>query len=141
MGIDRQDTGGDQVSVMVHPDRDDYDSPVGTRGGYTFSLIIGNHKGRKSSDWFSGARTRSQTRSHAVIWSGYTTCPFPAQRRHQRNNSEVALMIVARSFDSAPRRASDATMILPRTGNPITAEMDAAAHGPAAIRGSSDTWA
>jgi hypothetical protein len=41
--------------VTVHPDRNDYDSPVGTRGGYVridlvcgaghaFSLIIGNHK-------------------------------------------------------------------------------------------------
>jgi len=56
MGIDRPDLGGDHASVTVHPDRDDYDSPVGTRGGYVridlvccaghaFSLIIGNHKG------------------------------------------------------------------------------------------------
>lgn len=40
----------------VFPDRDDYDSPIGTRGGYVqidlqcsdghhFALVIGNHKG------------------------------------------------------------------------------------------------
>ena len=43
-------------SIVVHPDRDEYESPIGTRGGFTkielfcagghgFDLIIGNHKG------------------------------------------------------------------------------------------------
>lgn len=47
---------GDHTAVTVHPDRDDYDSPIGTRGGFTqidltcpaghkFALIIANHKG------------------------------------------------------------------------------------------------
>ncbi|MFJ6759514.1 hypothetical protein ACIQNK_31425 [Streptomyces sp. NPDC091273] len=54
--IERAMDGGDHESVAVHPDRDDYDSPLGTRGGYVrvdlacaaghgFALIIGNHKG------------------------------------------------------------------------------------------------
>jgi hypothetical protein len=54
LGIDR--CGGDDFSVTLHPDRDEYDSPAGTRGGYVridyhcpsdhqFSLIIGNQKG------------------------------------------------------------------------------------------------
>jgi hypothetical protein len=54
VGLDR--CGGDNLSVTLAPDRDDYDSPAGTRGGYVridlhcpgdhhSSLIIGNHKG------------------------------------------------------------------------------------------------
>lgn len=53
--VDRE-TGRDHESVMLHPDRDDYDSPIGTRGGYVqidltcaegheFALVIANHKG------------------------------------------------------------------------------------------------
>ena len=52
--VDRH--GGDAAAVTVHPDRDHYDSPIGTRGGYVsvallcpaghgFDLIIANHKG------------------------------------------------------------------------------------------------
>lgn len=48
--------GGDDAAVTVHPDRDQYDSPIGTRGGYVkvelfcpaghgFDLVIANHKG------------------------------------------------------------------------------------------------
>lgn len=47
---------GDHDAVITHPDRDEYDSPMGTRGGWTeikyycgrghaFRLLIGNHKG------------------------------------------------------------------------------------------------
>lgn len=55
--IDRDNpAGGDHRAVVVYPDRDDYDSPIGTRGGYVqidlqcsdghhFALVIGNHKG------------------------------------------------------------------------------------------------
>lgn len=50
------DDHGDHRAVTVHPDRDRYESPIGTRGGYTqidlwcpaghqFALIIANHKG------------------------------------------------------------------------------------------------
>lgn len=50
--------GGDHTAVTVHPDRDSYDSPIGTRGGYVavqlfcpaghgFDLIIANHKGQE----------------------------------------------------------------------------------------------
>lgn len=46
----------DHQAVTVHPDRDEYKSPLGTRGGYAeirlfctaghrFALIIANHKG------------------------------------------------------------------------------------------------
>lgn len=59
--IDRCDPNGeygrDEIAVTVHPDRDEYDSPAGTRGGYVeirltcgfhdFSLLIGNHKGEE----------------------------------------------------------------------------------------------
>jgi hypothetical protein len=49
-------SGGDHTAVSVHPDRDAYNSPVGTRGGYVsialectaghrFDLVIANHKG------------------------------------------------------------------------------------------------
>ena len=48
----------DPESVTVHPDDDEYTSPLGTRGGWveidlycscghTFALIIGNHKGQQ----------------------------------------------------------------------------------------------
>lgn len=48
--------GGDHEAVTVHPDRDDYDSPIGTRGGYvrvdlecsgghSYALVVANHKG------------------------------------------------------------------------------------------------
>lgn len=48
--------GGEAACVTVQPDRDEYDSPIGTRGGYakiqTFcgnghgiDIIIANHKG------------------------------------------------------------------------------------------------
>lgn len=54
--VDREPLGRDHEAVTLHPDRDDYDSPIDTRGGYlhldlrcvsghTFALIIGNHKG------------------------------------------------------------------------------------------------
>ncbi|MGW7609185.1 hypothetical protein ACWGKW_18300 [Streptomyces sp. NPDC054766] len=54
--IERADVVGDHEAVTVHPDRDDYDSPLGTRGGYVrvdltcsdghgFAFIMGNHKG------------------------------------------------------------------------------------------------
>ncbi|MEV4942210.1 hypothetical protein [Streptomyces zaomyceticus] len=54
--IERAKDGGDHESVAVHPDRDAFDSPLGTRGGYVridltcgaghgFAFIIGNHKG------------------------------------------------------------------------------------------------
>jgi hypothetical protein len=33
--IDRDhDAGGDHEAITIQPDRDDYDSPIGTRGGY-----------------------------------------------------------------------------------------------------------
>ncbi|MFH8842543.1 hypothetical protein [Streptomyces sp. NPDC017868] len=46
----------DHAVMTIHPDRDDYDSPIGTRGGFVsvslecdaghaFSLVVGNHKG------------------------------------------------------------------------------------------------
>jgi hypothetical protein len=49
-------SGGDHAAVTVQPDRDSYDSPIGTRGGYLsvtlscadghdFDLVIANHKG------------------------------------------------------------------------------------------------
>jgi hypothetical protein len=48
--------GPDHTAVTVQPDRDGYDGPVGTRGGYVsialdcaaghaFELVIANHKG------------------------------------------------------------------------------------------------
>ncbi|MBD0671646.1 hypothetical protein [Streptomyces sp. CBMA156] len=54
--IDRANRGPDHESVTVSPDRDEYDSPLGTRGGYvridlecsgghSFAFVIGNHKG------------------------------------------------------------------------------------------------
>jgi hypothetical protein len=47
---------GESRDVVVHPDRDEYDSPIGSRGGWTsfdiychgcgwFSLVIAQHKG------------------------------------------------------------------------------------------------
>ncbi|MGA2828723.1 MAG: hypothetical protein ABSF03_21685 [Streptosporangiaceae bacterium] len=47
---------GDHEAVTMQPDRDDYGSPIGTRGGYLrvdlecvvghgFALIVANHKG------------------------------------------------------------------------------------------------
>jgi hypothetical protein len=55
-GLDR--CGGDDASVTVHPDRDDYGSPLGTRGGWVtikyfcpagheLWLTIANHKGQE----------------------------------------------------------------------------------------------
>jgi hypothetical protein len=49
---------GSKASVHVHPDRDEYDSPAGTRGeyilvqlfcdsGHGFDLVTGNHKGQQ----------------------------------------------------------------------------------------------
>jgi hypothetical protein len=46
----------DETSVTVHPDTDDYASPIGTRGGFVevrmwcaaghaFKLVVANHKG------------------------------------------------------------------------------------------------
>lgn len=54
--VDRADVTDDHEAVTVQPDRDDYDSPLGTRGGYVrvdltcsdghgFAFIMGNHKG------------------------------------------------------------------------------------------------
>jgi hypothetical protein len=54
--MDRLGTGGDHTAVVLEPDRDEYVSPIGTRGGYVqvdlycpaghrFNLIIANHKG------------------------------------------------------------------------------------------------
>lgn len=49
----------DPDSVTIFPDRDEYDSPIGTRGGYVnvdlrcsgcscaFTFTVGNHKGRQ----------------------------------------------------------------------------------------------
>ncbi|WFB08279.1 hypothetical protein LRS74_15370 [Streptomyces sp. LX-29] len=56
--VERAADGGDHGSVTVHPDRDAYDSPLGTRGGYLqvdltcaaghgFAFIMGNHKGEE----------------------------------------------------------------------------------------------
>ncbi|MFH8581647.1 hypothetical protein [Streptomyces zaomyceticus] len=53
---DDETPGGDEKSVTVHPDKDSYSSPIGTRGGFVeirmwcagghaFQLIIANHKG------------------------------------------------------------------------------------------------
>lgn len=64
------DDQGDHRVVTVHPDRDRYDSPIGTRGGYTqidlwcpaghqSALVIANHKG----DQYIGAITAP--REHA----------------------------------------------------------------------------
>jgi hypothetical protein len=47
---------GDHTAATVQPDRDRYESPIGTRGGYAsialecvaghgFDLIVANHKG------------------------------------------------------------------------------------------------
>jgi hypothetical protein len=55
--IDRKDYS-DSGAVTVFPDRDDFDSPIGTRGGYVqielfcinghrFALVIANHKGEE----------------------------------------------------------------------------------------------
>lgn len=54
--MDRVGHGGDHTAVTVYPDRDAYDSPIGTRGGYLrvelccpaghyHALILANHKG------------------------------------------------------------------------------------------------
>ncbi|MFF4952566.1 hypothetical protein [Streptomyces chattanoogensis] len=55
--VENVDYAPDHEAVTVHPDRDEYDSPIGTRGGYVrvdlecsagghgFALIVGNHKG------------------------------------------------------------------------------------------------
>jgi hypothetical protein len=58
VGADGVISTGDHVAVTVFPDRDDYDSPIGTRGGYVevkywcadghnFRLIVANHKGQE----------------------------------------------------------------------------------------------
>ncbi|MEV1170141.1 hypothetical protein [Nonomuraea sp. NPDC049784] len=62
--IDRAETGPHQ-SVTMHPDRDEYDSPTGTRGGYVqveltcsgghdFRLFLANHKGMEYIDIIAG---------------------------------------------------------------------------------------
>lgn len=54
--VENKDFAPDHEVATVNPDRDDYDSPLGTRGGYVrvdltcgeghgFAFIIGNHKG------------------------------------------------------------------------------------------------
>lgn len=54
--VDRAGFVPDHEAVTIQPDRDGYDSPLGTRGGYlrvdlscvaghAFALIIANHKG------------------------------------------------------------------------------------------------
>jgi hypothetical protein len=54
--VDRADFVPDHKAVTVYPDRDEYDSPIGTRGGYVqidlqcmvghgFALVVANHKG------------------------------------------------------------------------------------------------
>jgi hypothetical protein len=54
--IDRDPGQRDHDAITVHPDRDNYDSRIGTRGGYAqvalcctrghaFNLILANHKG------------------------------------------------------------------------------------------------
>lgn len=56
IGVEQMGRGGDHEAVTLHPDRDAYDSPIDTRGGYVkvelfcpsghgFDLIIANHKG------------------------------------------------------------------------------------------------
>lgn len=63
--------GGDHEAVTVYPDRDEYDSPIGTRGGYTridlwcsmehhFALIIANHKGTEYIGAVSSAKANGQ---------------------------------------------------------------------------------
>jgi hypothetical protein len=55
---DGGDYGLDHTAVTIHTDQDSYDSPIGTRGGYTqvdlwcpaghrFALIVANHKGEE----------------------------------------------------------------------------------------------
>jgi hypothetical protein len=54
--VEQQGPTGEASAVTVHEDRDEYDSPIATRGGYTqiklhcpdghgFDLIVANHKG------------------------------------------------------------------------------------------------
>src|SRR5262245_2005965 len=54
--VEQQGPDGEAGCVTVHPDRDEYDSPIQTRVGYTqvrlfcaaghgFDLIVANHKG------------------------------------------------------------------------------------------------
>ncbi|MBO8191382.1 hypothetical protein ITI46_06700 [Streptomyces oryzae] len=54
--VEQADVGSDHEAVTVQPDRDSYESPLGTRGGYVrvdltcsnghgFAFIMGNHKG------------------------------------------------------------------------------------------------
>ena len=54
--VERQGFEGDHGAVTVHQDRDEYSSPIGTRGGYVdialecgyghaFRLVVANHKG------------------------------------------------------------------------------------------------
>jgi hypothetical protein len=54
--VDRENYAPDHEAVAIQPDRDDYDSPIGTRGGYVqvslqcsyghpFAVVIANHKG------------------------------------------------------------------------------------------------
>jgi hypothetical protein len=56
IGVEQMGRGGDHEAVTLHPDRDAYESPINTRGGYVrielfcpsghgFDLIIANHKG------------------------------------------------------------------------------------------------
>jgi hypothetical protein len=57
--VEQMGPAGEQSAVTVHPDLDEYDSPVGTRGGWTqvrlfcpaghgFDLITANHKGSQA---------------------------------------------------------------------------------------------
>ncbi|RJL21027.1 hypothetical protein [Bailinhaonella thermotolerans] len=54
--LDREPPGPDHRAVTLHPDRDEYHSPIGTRGGYVhialacaygheFAVVLANHKG------------------------------------------------------------------------------------------------
>lgn len=58
--------GGDHEAVYIEPDKDDYTSPIGTRGGFVqvdlfcpanhrFNLIIANHKGAEFIGLVPGA--------------------------------------------------------------------------------------
>lgn len=54
--VEREPFMDDDASVTLHPDKDDYASPIGTRGGFVevnlacesqhrFQIIVANHKG------------------------------------------------------------------------------------------------
>ena len=83
--IDRLDYD-DTRSVIVHPDRDDYGSPAGTRGGWVqiqlycqsghhFDLLAGNHKGSEFVSLAEAperqAAEDARPRSAGPGWSGY----------------------------------------------------------------------